>query len=956
MSQLYSIYQSETFLLAKSITLKFSFINEQINSELSKLGYFIVDDKNQHKYYMNMAGEYHPHDHKMLKAETGQEYIMVRVASDEGFTSIPLNLDTLYGQNGNVGLINEYQLGSLHYNDLLRRYPKYELLIRGLFCPIDKQIAINAEDGKILSIAYHNLTDENDGLFHRIPSHLQGTKISKLIQPQEDNLIIKLQQWINKIHFRWYNGGYSLTDNLYIPYFLGILYSQLPAKIMNIRLANIGTRKVHKFHIREYLESHGQLGKYVDILPFEQILYLYRNMPYLELNMGKTYTFHELIKHILTPLDIPIAGYTFKHDISEMDGLKRLTPESKLHREHINFKSIGGSSDWKTVRNMLDKQIPLAKDNWMYLDYVEKEIEDQMSWGGDDKLVTKILESELIESTDANPVEYSSMAMWLWGFMSSKGLYKGSIFVSNPVNDERITLTPLNAFILAMYCLHKGTTNKELTDVPDMQLPVFWISANSLDEAQAGGDWVYPTISSIRTNPMLDILSDEDINWIIANDLPSLVFRANSSKEFYNVAKQHHKLLTKRFFRVAAEEDLYKRGYLEEVMYRCYWHNVPLKLTTVPTSYKTFLTKIGVSFGGYTQEDYYTLFERLVTACIADSDEYSFSLKELQLAALNILKHFSSYTTHFIHSINENSVTNSQGIYPRMTNLFVDGDGGLSGGAYIDLDVMCSSATGDISQSVGSSVLTIVDEGIDSIQLYGGYIDCVCGMSINGTSYSVLDQGTSYDVDVIKSQLTQFGDVLDFGVDAVDTNEYTTRIWGSKPEFEDDVVDTNRYTNSVWSSKPDFDDDVVDTNTYTKRIWASKSEFDDDTVDTNKYTTAIWVSKPEYIEDVVDTNEYTTEIWQSKPEIIVPEEPPVPFDPKSVNDSITYRAENIGASFKAANKANFDTDEITYTVGNIGAKFRTPIRKDIATDEITYKVGNISVSLKSSKIIGIEHE
>lgn len=758
MSQLYNIYQSNTFLLAKSVIIKFSFVNDHINRELGYAGYPISSDPTTHKYYMNLAGEYHPSDHDKLLKETGNRYITVPVATDSGYETVPLTKELLHGDDGNVSLLNEYQLGNRFHRDLLRRYPEHESLIKGLLCPIDKQLAIEAKDGMILSIGYRNAVYEEGVLFYRQVQDLVGTRVSQLIEPQEGNLIIKLQEYIDKTLFRWFNGGYSLTDDLYVPYFLGILYSQLPAKIMNIRLGNTHTGQVHKFHVREYLESHGVLGRHVDVIPFEQIMYLYRNMRFLETNMGKTFTFNELIKNILTPLGIPIAGYTFNHDVTLMDGVTNLLPEARLNREHLNFKSIGASSDDKTVRAMLDKQVPIARENWMFLKDIDREITEDMIWGGDDNLVTKILESELFEVADPTPVEFTSMAVWLWGYTASRGWYKGTVFVSNPVSDERISLTPLNAFILAIYCLNKGATNTTLEEVPNGRVEVHYITS-SPDEARVpltGGFSPRPTAQALWDNPLFEgKIKLKEVESMIGDEVVD--YNSSNPKDFYRKAKKHHNLLSRRFFDVARVEDLYRRGYMEHVYKRLYWHSVPLTLTKEPMLYTQFFRMIGLDLTGFTQIDYYTLFERLVKACVADSDEYEFSLKEIQKSAIEILRHFSSYTTHFIYSINENEVANASNKYPRISNADIaDAVGSIEGGLYIDLDILDVDATGEIEADVGVGTLEIVDHGIDEIVIYGGRIDFA--PEISGLTLEREDKATFYDVDILDAR--PVGDLL----------------------------------------------------------------------------------------------------------------------------------------------------------------------------------------------------
>lgn len=199
------------------------------------------------------------------------------------------------------------------------------------------------------------------------------------------------------------------------------------------------------------------------------------------------------------------------------------------------------------------------------------------------------------------------------------------------------------------------------------------------------------------------------------------------------MVRKHHQELTRKFFTVAKVEDLYERGEAQAVFHECYWHKVPLELVNRDMTYNEFIQQLGIDFSGYTREDYYTLATRLINACVNDSDEYEFNMSEVQRAALAILKHFTSYTVHVIHSINEQSVTNTLGIYPRIGDIEVDGEGMLEGGIHIDLDVICSEGFIEIESDI-SVTLPVVGHQIEPLVLgeleldwlptiSGGYLD-----------------------------------------------------------------------------------------------------------------------------------------------------------------------------------------------------------------------------------------
>lgn len=732
MSQLYDIYKRSTFALARTLVLKFDLINQRINNELMAIG-VQVDElyPETHKYYLNLSGEYHAVDKYKLKLETGKEYMTITIASSEGSEEVPFTKELFYGNRPNVTLLSEYYIGSEYYNNLLERYPEYELLIKGILHPIDLRTALNAKDGTILSLGYRKLEldENNEVLRYQIPEYMKGFSYTRYIEPNEHNIISELQTWIDKVNYRWLNAGYSLSDDLYVAFHLGVLYSNVPVKLMNIRLANVHTAMTHSFHVREYLESHGMLGKYIRAIPIEQVMYLYRNVRYLELNMGKTFVFNELIKHMLTPTGIPLAGYNFKHDLSEIDSVEVLTPDPKMYREHLNFKSIGSSTDVKTVRNILDEQIPLARENGEYLNFWEGYITDKMKYSSDDQLMTKVLESELFEVADPIPVEFYSMLMWMWIYSASTKLYIGHVYVSNPVSDDTLTLTILDALKLWLYCINRGSQRVILEHIPNGQITVMYLPRSNNPKYKPEGYPDVATLDDLKRIVDPKCITDTQIQNI--TNKVDVVYEASSAYEFRNNVKVLHDELIRQWFEACKIEDMYARGYADNVFRQQYWHNVPITLTNKETTYKSFITRLGLHFTDFTENDFVELASRIVYACIGGMTDEDFSRGQLQKAMIEIMKHFSSYTTHYISKTVDSAIASGNGKYPRMTNLSLEGDAGLSEG--IDLNIMPfkSYAEGEGSSNLSTLGPDIVNPRMDIDEIHFGFIDH--GLTILGT-------------------------------------------------------------------------------------------------------------------------------------------------------------------------------------------------------------------------------
>lgn len=720
MSQLYDIYQSDTFHLARSIVIKFDLVSEAINKELSFRGYPVAPDfPASYKYYLNLSGEYHASDHDLLMQQYGSHHIMVDVATNTGYESVPFTKELFHGDTANRSLLNEYQLGSNFYNRLVVKYPQFETLIRGVLSPIDINEAINAPNGAILSIANrHRLTRDNGEVYYATPANLRVSKITSLIQSQEHNLITELQSWVSKSLFRWVVGGYSISDDLYVPFVIGILSSMLPSKIMNIRWKNARTSYAHTFHIKEYLNSHGLLGKYVQFIPLTQVMYLYRNVQYLELNLGKTTTFDELVDNMLTPTNVPMAGYYLKHDISDMRGEDgALLPETRMAREHINFKSLGAGSDRRDIREILDREVPLARENYRYIDNVEQETRTTLKWAGDDELMTKVLESELTDIADPIPVTLLSQLVWFWAYLSSQELYTGSIFVSNPVNGERIALTPLNAFILMIYCTNVSGRNQHLEYIPNDIVTAHWItkSSNVNLVPPEGGYHVKPSFDVMRNQTDKTHITDETILNIMGDFEGE--YSASDPIDFLEKVKYHYQNLSRMFFTVCKIENAIGHGYGEHIWYNMFWHDIPVRLTKEPVKYADWLPRLGINMNYFTNADYDKLSVDLMTECTGLNAIVDIDRVELQRSMIEILKHFGSYTTHYLHSANQTAVTTSSGKYIRVIETQVLGNASLEEGIYIAPDMFNDRVDAVIEQSLGLTSPDVVGYGLEDTSM-----------------------------------------------------------------------------------------------------------------------------------------------------------------------------------------------------------------------------------------------
>ena len=656
----YQIYKEQTFVLARTLIVKHEEVASSMNTELYYRGYVIDSNPYNWRYYLNLSGEYHQADKDELYEKYGTQYMMVKIPSLMGSVEVALTKELLHGTNADKTMMNEYQIGSKFYEELVSRYPEFESLIIGIINPIDIDVALAADNGEILFIA---------GRYKRIEGSRKWFDTTwysineVLIEEQEDNLILELQRYIDNFLYQWNNPEYINGNDLYVVTMLGILYANIPNAIFNIRLGNCKTPRAHTFHIRQHLESFGQIGRYVDFIPIGTILWLYKNVHYLEANVGKQKTFDMIMDNMLTPNEIPMSAYTARHELSGMDYDNPL-PNSMLYKEVLNFSIVGASDDDRTVLDILEDQKELARDNDKDLDEKSVNIQSTLDWGGDDRLNTKVLESEMIDIGEPYPFTLSQMLFNMWGYTVVKGYYVGTAYATNPLTGDRLSFSSKSAYILAMYCLNKAVAGVTLETIPKIRL-------YGIPRTDQPDD--YPTDKRFHKKPDIDKM----MSWCVSGVTRRLkvlevrgthipTFAAQDSEKFFANVEDIYYERIRKYNTYCDVENLEERGDLELVAKRLYWMN--FEETLLEMDYESWFRTIGFDVTRFTDEDLLSIGLELVASATGVSEQDDVRKKWLQQSLLAILKHFISYSVHVIEKYTDGVVAYLEGQTLRYSN------------------------------------------------------------------------------------------------------------------------------------------------------------------------------------------------------------------------------------------------------------------------------------------------
>lgn len=600
----YQIYVNSVLALARYIVVKSEDTATAVNNFLiNTQGADAVDlsDETTWRYYMNLAGEYHVADTPMY------------VVSMDTLQTIEFTVANLAVHRATA---RAYAFGERQYLELVSLFPTQITLINGILNPVDINAAIAANDGAIL------------------------TYPSTLIEFNEYTFVEKLQRWIDGYNVRWVNRAYTVSDNLYIPFTMGIMFALMPQAILSIRLEACKTNEAHSFHVRQYLLSHGLLDVYLDQLTTEQSLELYRNINYLERNAGQSEIFDWLVDHIMTERNLPLADYTMKHDISQMPASSY--PAITFIRNPVNLGFNVDNINEITLDQMLEKEWPVARDNQKYQPDYEPVITEEMQNSLSNELPTKALESSMIDYTGSvpYPLQDTLLNHWLW--LSSIGYYNTALQFVNPQTGESTPIFAKDAYALMWYAFNRsiGIT---LDQIPPMyakrvvRLPGTTVAEmlTVVDQSIVG----QTTIQEIH-----------DLMPIVQPVQPVL-----SSDAFFALCQSLSDAANTQNDLVAYQEHMTRRAYCKNAM-NLMWSDNLCYVADPDDNYTNWLSTRNINVGDWTIDDFGNLYLALVQTATGQDLTTTNSVAALQSAMIGMMKQLSSYSIQFMSTINASTI------------------------------------------------------------------------------------------------------------------------------------------------------------------------------------------------------------------------------------------------------------------------------------------------------------
>lgn len=611
MNAYYKLYVQSVFRLANSIVIKSAITASRINDRLIALKKPVNrDDPYSWRYYQNLAGIYHPTN------------VMMQVLSHDTQEMIDFTVDNLKIHRATK---RAFALGSRNFKELIKQYPDQRILIIGILNPIDQKTAIESPDHNILSYD------------------------KTLVEQNEQYLIPAIQKFVDLLFVRWNNSDYMLFEPYYYTLLLQGLATKLVPEILNQRKAATRTDYAHSYHIQQFLLSYSPIGREFDMMTQKQKLYFYRNIRYLNLNLGRQEISDEITQKVLTDRGFSLAKYDIEHNTEFMP--LELDPTIRLNRTTINGIDPAQGSNSKTVYELLELELPLARDNRLTIDESNEVVTRKMEYSKFNNLPTKVLESNVLDLTDAEPFTLTEVLLNHWIYLSHYGKYTSVVSFTNPSNGDLYRMSVKDAFIFYLLAMNRSVGQ-------DLKyLPV--ISANRVRRIPAATWGELRSLTDKKKVPdyYIDKIIDEQIE--IGTYISTEAFR-EVSVEIHKIMLAHREM---RFY----NQDYQAEGQLHTIIDRCYM-DIRIDLGRgKQVTYDAWLEEQGIATDSMGKLEYGLIAAELFKVCTGGDLGNQTTTRQVHAAMMRIMRELSPYSVQFISTINDSPIKVVDGKFPTLT-------------------------------------------------------------------------------------------------------------------------------------------------------------------------------------------------------------------------------------------------------------------------------------------------
>lgn len=582
----------ENLALARTVVIK----NEDVAilDNLAMLNYYGIKtpkDKAKWRYYLNLNGDYHETDDVMT------------VQSLDDNELIPFTKEVLVDHPATK---KAYRLGSYYFSRLAAKYPHQIDLIQGIINPIPPEESIPAKPYQIL----------------------RYTK--DYVHWNESQLIPALQSQIDQVVYQSFNTEYKYSDDLMLPFLIAHLRESVFKFLLQCRFEHRYTRYAHPFYIWSHLQSRGISPIYKDLLNNKQTMWLFRNIDWVLRNLGQTKTFKDLIQILLTERNIPLAKYDLLQSTEDMS--TTLNPGPLFYSERLNLiETRGLGQTFNQIPHVMLKEIPESIDNELNYDKYLPTTIDESTYGLVTSYPIKVLDSELVDTTNRKTETFFSLLNNELIYLSGKGLYNINLDIEEPLTGIHQRISVSDAVVLWHHLLncYNGAT---CDNIPSFYYHrVLRITPVTLDEMMSVG--TKPFLNEAWCNDVLKTLIPQ-IKMVSPSAFYENVFAIYSLKWTHKKMYSRYPSIGYYSHRKNAISTAYESGFI--------------KLTDKKT-YTAFLEQYDFDFSRYQKDDYFSLMWEIWQKATGWDQFSHITVAQIQSGMIGLMRFLSSYSIQFIH-------------------------------------------------------------------------------------------------------------------------------------------------------------------------------------------------------------------------------------------------------------------------------------------------------------------
>lgn len=590
---LYEQYIKDTVRLVSSMSIKYQDHATLVNEDLTlRYGPSAVDaaTPSTWRYYLNLAGQYHPSDTVMTirSLDTGEEIVFSQEAlAKHTYTA------------------HIYRQKTQYYYALVNAYPLQERLINSILFPASLDVAVSAPDATLLAWD------------------------TSLIEPQEVTLIHDLQTYLYNYNARWNVRAFMTSDAYYPSACYAVMLTTLIGKILALRWARAKTAQAHSFHINAYLASHEGLDAYVPYLTLEQQLWLYRNITYINTHSGLREVFDALVDMLLTRRKVPLAQYK----LLQMDAFdEKYYPIYQVERTTLNLPQNLAPL---TLDELAAKESTLSEANAKAWQNDGDVYRHAIASSNNGVLLTKDLESYLIDKSNNVPHTLESVFFNEWGYRALTQNYRPYIRFQHPFDGViyEASADVLFVYVVYLYLRAQGGSGGAF--------PQVLVHSVLKEPSPTQSD-----LASLIPVPLVTYRRELDAFY---NRLPS-ERNPITIDAFSEFASTLYRARLQDWFSLSNLSGIYDRAYVGTLFNAHYAHElIDTQVLYPDETIESFFTRMRLPTTALILEDALKVISVIFSAATGYDSAMGTSLSVLQAKLLAILKLLTSYSVQYIY-------------------------------------------------------------------------------------------------------------------------------------------------------------------------------------------------------------------------------------------------------------------------------------------------------------------